>query len=66
LNQLSRAGIIGFLLSVFGIILFIVLWIVFGQSGMETFPRLVLSLCLPPAAIALLMGIYILVGRPKA
>ncbi|MFN8373234.1 MAG: hypothetical protein U0694_10215 [Anaerolineae bacterium] len=57
---------VGFLLSVFGIILFIVLWIVFGQSGMEAFPRLVLSLCLPPAAIALVMGIYILVVRPKA
>jgi hypothetical protein len=65
-QQLSKAGIAGFALALFGIVFFLVLWVVLGQTGMENFPRLILSICLPPAAIALIIGIYMLVVRPKA
>ncbi|MBL8163791.1 MAG: hypothetical protein JNJ61_17525 [Anaerolineae bacterium] len=63
-QSLSRASIVGIGLAVLGIALFLVLWIVFGQSGMETLPRLIVSLCVPPAIIAALIGAYVLFVRP--
>jgi hypothetical protein len=58
-HRLSRAS----MLVVVAVILFASLWFVFGQMGTETFPRLVLSLCLTPAAISMSIGIYLLVVR---
>jgi hypothetical protein len=34
-----------------------------GGAGVETFPRLILSLCIPPAVIALIVGAFILFAR---
>ncbi len=64
-KALSRASIAGGILAVAGIILFVVVWIVLGQAGMTQLTRLFISLCLPPALIALVMGIYMLVARPR-
>ncbi len=64
-NALSRAGVAGAVLAVIGIILFVVCWLISGQFGMTQFPRIVLSLCLPPAILAAAIGIYILVARPR-
>ena len=64
-KALSRASIVGAVLGVVGIILFVVLWVVFGQLGMTQIPRILLSLCVPPAILALLIGAYALYSRPR-
>ncbi len=66
LNQtnLSRGLIVGAVLAALGIGLFIGLWIVLGSMGVGNAARLLVSLCIPPAVIALIMGGYILL-RPK-
>lgn len=64
-QTLSRATIVGVGLAVLGIVLFIVLWVVFGQMGLTSLPRLIGSLCIPPAVIAALIGAYILFVRPS-
>ncbi len=63
-NNLTRAGIAGALLAVFGIVLFISLWILLGAAQVASFPRLFASLCVPPAVIAGIVGAYILIKRP--
>lgn len=63
---LSRGSIIGLVLAVLAIILFVVLWLVLGSLNVSQFPRLMASLCLPPAAIAALIGIYMLFGRSRS
>jgi hypothetical protein len=65
LKQLSRPTMIGIVLVVIGIILFVIVWGILGQTAMQFLPRLALSTCLPPGVIALLAGIYILVVPPK-
>lgn len=62
---LRRANIAGISLAVGGIILFIILWAVLGALNVQPFARLMVSLCLPPAVIAGVVGIYILVARPS-
>jgi lipopolysaccharide export LptBFGC system permease protein LptF len=62
----SRIGIAGAGLAILGIIIFLILWIVLGNLGVDNFPRLITSLCIPPAVIAVLIGIYMLVARPGA
>ena len=57
-KALSRASIAGAILGVVGIILFVILWIVLGQFGLSQPPRLILSLCLPPAILAVLFAAY--------
>ncbi len=64
-RNLTRAGIAGAALALLGIILFIVLWVVLGSFKLDAMPRLFASLCIPPAIIAAIMGIYILVRKPK-
>jgi hypothetical protein len=68
LNQknLSRAAVAGLVLSILGIGLFIGLWIGLGNAGMDQFPRLILSMCVPPALMAGILGAYILLARPKS
>jgi hypothetical protein len=62
---LLRAQLAVTLLVVFAIGAFIGLWNALGSAGFEDFPRLILSLCLPPAAIAILVGIYVLIFRAR-
>ena len=62
---LSRGSIFGLVLGVLAIILFVVLWLVLGSLNVSQFPRLMVSLCLPPAIIAALIGVYMLFGRSR-
>lgn len=62
---LSRAGLMGILLAVFGIGLFVLLWVVLGNAGMDNFARLMISICVPPALIALGVGLFFLATREK-
>ena len=64
-SSITRAGIYGVVLAIIGIGIFLTLWIVTDNLGMNVFTRLVLSICLPPTTLALLMGIYLLVMRPN-
>lgn len=64
-NNLAKVGIAGAGLGVGGIILFIVLWGMLGAAELEQFPRLILSLCIPPTAIAGVLGVYMLFVRPS-
>ncbi|MFN8528088.1 MAG: hypothetical protein U0670_05715 [Anaerolineae bacterium] len=63
-RRLTRALLIGVGLSMVGIILFIVIYMALSQA--QSAPRLFVSLCVPPAIIALILGVYILVARPKS
>ncbi|MCC6612636.1 MAG: hypothetical protein IT320_04100 [Anaerolineae bacterium] len=62
---LLRAQIAVAVLAVLAVGGFIGLWNVLGGAGFEDFPRLILSMCLPPAFIAILVGIYVLVFRSR-
>ena len=64
-RNLTRASIVGIILAVLAIVLFIVLWFVLGSFKLETMPRLFASLCIPPAVLAGIMGVYILTRKPK-
>ena len=68
LNQktMSKATVIGVSLSVGGIVLFIVLYVLLGNAGMEQFPRIALAVCAPPTLMAALLGGYFLLTRPKS
>lgn len=63
-QNLPRIAIVGAVLAVLGIVLFIVIWVIMGNAGVQQLPRLVVSVCLPPAIIAAILGVYILV-RPN-
>lgn len=65
-STLTRMIGAGAALAVLAILLFAGLWLALGSGGMEQLPRLILSLCLPPVAIAVILGIYLLVRRPRA
>jgi hypothetical protein len=62
-KTLRRFLVAGAVLAVGGIILFVLLWLALGGAGVAQFPRLVLSMCIPPAIIALLLGGYFLFNR---
>lgn len=64
-RNLTRAGIAGAVLAVLAIVLFLVLWVVLGTFKMDAMPRLFASLCIPPAIIAGILGVYMLVRKPK-
>jgi hypothetical protein len=61
---LSRTVIAGGILAVVAIGLFLLLWTAF--SGLDDFVRLMLSVCIPPAALALIAGVFFLVTRSRA
>jgi len=67
LNQksMSKATVIGISLSVGGIVLFLVLYALLGNAGVEQFTRIALSVCAPPTLMAALLGGYFLLTRPK-
>ena len=64
-RNLTRAGVAGAVLAVLAIVLFIVLWVILGSFKMDAMPRLFASLCIPPAILAAIMGVYILTRKPK-
>lgn len=64
-QSLSRAGIIGGVLGTIGILMFVILWVVLDQAGVQTYTRMFLALCVPPAVIALLVGLYALRMRSR-
>lgn len=63
---LSKAAAAGVGLAVAGVILFVILWVVFGQMGVTSLARLVVSLCLPPLMIAGIIAVYVLMGRGRS
>lgn len=64
-NNLSRATFIAIGLAVGGIILFFVIWGLLGNTGMDAFARLILSLCIPPGLMAALIGGYFLLSQSQ-
>jgi hypothetical protein len=62
-KQLMRAGLAGLILAGVGIGLFVLIWNAF--SGLSDFPRLFAAICIPPAVIAAMLGVYMLVVRPN-
>jgi hypothetical protein len=63
-SSLTRALMAGAALAVLGIALFAGLWVVLGSQGVDQAARLLLSLCIPPAIIAALLGAYFLLAQP--
>jgi hypothetical protein len=55
----------GVILAIIGILVFIGLWVLLGTLGFEQFPRLILSMCVPPAVIGVLLGFYVLIFRMR-
>jgi lipopolysaccharide export LptBFGC system permease protein LptF len=53
------------LLAVLGIGLFVLLWQGLGSAGVANAPRLLVSMCLPPAIIAIMVGVYFLAFRAR-
>ncbi len=51
-------------LSILGIGSFLFIYFILGQS-FNPFPRLIISLCAPPAIIAILIGFYMLFGSKR-
>ena len=62
--SLRRPLLIGGSLALAAVVLFILLWVIMGNAGVEALPRLLVSLCVPPAIIAVVVGAYILIARP--
>lgn len=61
----SRAVIVGLGLAVSAVVLFGALWVLLGNAGVDQFPRLMLSICVPPALMAALIGGFFLLVRPS-
>ncbi len=59
-NNMPRIITAGVILAVVGIVAFILLWAMMGSAGVAMLPRLLVSLCIPPAIIAAAIGVYIL------
>ena len=60
--MIPRVVLSGAALAIIGIVLFAVLWSVL--AGVDSFPRLILSMCVPPTIMAAIVGVYMLVVRP--
>lgn len=65
-QNVPRMVTAGVVLAVVGVGAFIVIWLLMGNAGVANLPRLVVSLCVPPALIAAILGVYILVSRSKS
>ncbi len=61
---ISKTLLAGLALAVAAVGLFLVLW--FALGNLEPFLRLFLSVCVPPALIAAVLGVYILSTRHRA
>lgn len=62
--DLSRLWIAGAVLALVGTAFFIALYITLAEA--EPVARVLISMCVPPAVIAGLIGVYILVVRPSS
>lgn len=62
-KNLSRATVVATVMGAVGIALFLGLWVVLSQTGMDAFARLLIAFCIPPALMAGGVGAYILL-RP--
>ncbi|CAG1772779.1 hypothetical protein BAC2_03021 [uncultured bacterium] len=60
--NLSKPLIMGAVLAVLGVVLFLVIYIALAES--EAIIRLFVAMCVPPAVIAAIIGVYVLVARP--
>jgi hypothetical protein len=65
-NSVARASALGVPLSIFGIIAFAVIYTALGGTGINTIGRILLSLCLPPVFIALILGAYVMLTRRRS
>ncbi len=63
-KRLLRMRVVGALIAVYVGLAFI-LWMVLSSMGIIAFPRLVSMLCLPPALMSTLAGVYMLVIPDK-
>lgn len=59
-TAIIRAQRLVLVLVVGAIALFLVLWVLLGESGMNDFARLIISLCVPPGLITAILGGYFL------
>ncbi|MCS7072036.1 MAG: hypothetical protein NZM00_11060 [Anaerolinea sp.] len=62
-QQLTRALVLGAIAAIAAVLLFIVVWLALEDA--EPAIRLFSALCLPPGVLAIIIGAYILVVRPK-
>lgn len=67
-KTVSRIGLIGAIIGIVAIGLFVALWVILGNANMDAFPRLIISVCVPPALMTAFLGVYVLVmgGRNNA
>lgn len=63
-QQLSRALVLGAIAAIAAVLLFVVVWM--ALEGAEPAIRLFSALCLPPGVLAIIIGAYILLVKPKA
>lgn len=64
-RRLLRGQVAVVVLVLLGIGLFALLWQGMGAAGVASAPRLLISICLPPAIIAIIVGVYFLVFRAR-
>ncbi len=64
-KTLTRASMAGVGLAIFGIVLFGILWVALAQTGLQPLARLIAALCIPPAVIAAILGVYVLTRKPN-
>lgn len=63
-SNLARAGGAGVVLALLGIGCFVLLYSLLGEVGQVQ--RLLISLCSPPALMALVVGAYMLIAASRA
>lgn len=57
--------VVGMGIAIAGIVLFLIIYGLMSSAGVQAVPRLFVSLCVPPALIAVSVGAYILIVRPR-
>lgn len=63
-KQISRTVLGGLIVAAVAIGLFLLLWS--ALSGLDSFVRLFLSVCIPPAVMAAIVGIFFIATRARA
>jgi hypothetical protein len=64
-NRVLKFLAAGFALALFGVGVFVGMWALLGEAGMADFPRLIMSFCLPPALIAVIIGAFMLLTHRR-
>lgn len=64
-RRLMRGLVAGAVLALLAVGLFMLLWVGLDSTGLEQFPRLILSLCVPPAVVVVLVGGYALITHGR-